>query len=196
MGEDTDLQRGIKMEDAAIIELYWERNEDAIRETDVRYGRGLHTLAGRIVQTAEDAEESVSDTYMRAWNTIPPLRPCALFAYLAKICRSLALDRLDWSNAAKRKAEIIPLSEELQLCIPDDSHERRDDGKEIGRLLNAFLAGLPKDSRVIFVRRYWFADTIDEIAARYGMSQSKVKTQLHRTRAKLRVFLEKEGISV
>lgn len=184
------------MEDTQILALYWERNEDAIRETEASYGTRLYALADRILQCREDAQESVSDTYMTAWNTIPPQRPDYFFAYLAKICRNFAFGILDWKNAAKRKADIVFLSEEMQQCIPDPSHDRRMEGQEIGRVLNRFLGDLEKESRMIFLRRYWYADSVAEIAARYGISESKVKTRLYRLRLKLHRYLEKEGICV
>ena len=184
------------MEDSKIIDLYWARNEDAIAETDASYGGKLCALAQRIVSDWEDAEESVSDTYMKAWETIPPQRPNYFFAYLAKLCRHFALGKLDWKNAAKRKAEVIALTREMELCIPDTSRDRELYGKELGRLLNGFLADLSSESRRIFLRRYWYVDTVAEIAERYGVSESKVKTQLHRTRKKLSAYLAKEGIAV
>ena len=184
------------MEDSAIIDLYWARDEQAIAQTERSYGRKLQQLAYRIVQSIEDAEESVSDTYMKAWETIPPQRPVYFFAYLAKLCRNFALGRLDWNNAAKRKAEVVTLTAEMELCIPGTSMEQSQEGKEIGELLNRFLESLTQENRLIFMRRYWYTDSVVDIAARYGISQSKVKTQLHRVRAKLRTFLEKEVICV
>ena len=184
------------MEDTEIMELFWARNEDAIKETDAVYGRKLNTLAKNILLSREDAEESVSDTYMETWKTIPPHRPKYFFAFLASICRHLSLNRLDWNMAAKRKAEVVSLTEEIELCIPDTSHERVMQGKELGRILDAFLESLPKDSRLIFLRRYWYADTVADIAKRYGMTESKVKMQLLRTRAKLKDYLEREGIAI
>jgi RNA polymerase sigma-70 factor (ECF subfamily) len=184
------------MTDLQIIELYWAREEAAIRETDLHYGKKLHSLADRIVQNFEDAQECVSDTYLKTWDTIPPKRPEYFFAYIAKICRNFALGVLDWKSAAKRKGEVVSLTQEMQACIPDPAHERRLEGEELGKLLNRFLESLSCENRVIFLRRYWYMDTIGEIAQRYGMTQSKVKTQLHRTRAKLHGFLEKEGVSV
>lgn len=184
------------MEDAKIIELFWVRNEDAIRQTDAAYGRKLHVLSSRILRNREDAEESVNDTYMKAWKSIPPHRPQYFFAFLATICRHLSLNRLDWNLAEKRNAEVVSLTEEMELCIPDAAQQAHMEGKELGRLLNEFLESLSKESRVIFLRRYWYVDTIAEIAARYGMTESKVKMQLSRTRTKLRTYLEKEGIAV
>ena len=184
------------MEDSKIIELYFARNEDAIRHTDATYGRSLFSLADNIVRNDQDAEESVNDTYLRVWNTIPPQKPRHFFAYLATICRRFALDRLDWKAAAKRKAEVVSLTQEMEQCIPDRSHERKLEGEEIGGVLNRFLDSISLESRLIFMRRYWYTDSIQEIAARYNISQSKVKTQLHRTRNKLQLFLESEGIYV
>ena len=184
------------MEDAKIIDLYFARSEDAVRQTDAVYGRKLFGLADRILHDAQDSEESVSDTYLKAWETIPPKRPAYFYAYLAKICRHFALGKLDWKAAAKRKAEVVSLTEEMALCIPDRRKETEMSAKEIGRALNAFLESISQESRVIFLRRYWFCDTIAEIADRYGISQSKVKMRLHRTRAQLADFLDKEEIAV
>ena len=184
------------MDDGKIIDMFFARNEDAIRHTDAAYGRRLYHLADRIVENGQDAEESVSDTYLKAWNTIPPRRPQHLFAYLAKICRNFSLDRLDWKNAAKRKAEVVSLTQEMELCIPDTQRERQRDGKELGMLLDAFLRTLTPENRMVFLRRYWYVDTIAEIAVRYGLSESAVQMRLSRTRAKLCTYLEKEGIFV
>ena len=184
------------MTDQQIIDLYWKREEQAIRETDMVYGKKLYSLSWRILGSAEDAEENVSDTYMKAWDTIPPQRPERFFAYLAKICRNFAFGRLDRRNAVKRRAIIVSISEEMDNCIPDPLARIDCREEALGDALNRFLAQLNKESRVIFVRRYWFADSIEEIANRYHISQSKVKTRLHRTRNQLCVFLEKEGISL
>ena len=184
------------MEDEKIVELYFARSEDAICQTDAAYGRKLFSLADRILHDAQDSEESVSDTYLKTWETIPPHRPTYFYAYLAKICRHFALGKLDWKAAAKRKAEVVSLTDEMALCIPDQRKEAEATGKEIGRAMNAFLEALSQENRVIFLRRYWFCDTIAEIAQRYGISESKVKMRLHRTRNKLAEFLSKEGITV
>ena len=184
------------MEDAEIIDLYWARDERAIGETDAIYGRRLHGMAARILQSREDAEESVSDTYMTAWNTIPPQRPGYFFAYLAKICRNFALSRLEWKNAGKRRAEVVSLTMEMELCIPDRSQDRHLEGEELRRVLNRFLESLSRENRLIFMRRYYYADSIGQIADRYGISQGSVKTRLHRIRSKLHSFLKGEGIYV
>ena len=184
------------MEDAKIIDLFWARNEDAIKQTDAIYGRKLNALANRILMNREDAEESVSDTYMQTWDTIPPHRPKFFFAFLASICRHLSLNKLDWKMAAKRNAEVVSLTEEMEMCIPDTGHDRTMEARELGKILDVFLESLPKDSRLIFLRRYWYVDTIAEIAQRYGITESKVKMQLSRTKGKLAAYLEKGGIFV
>ena len=184
------------MEDSKIIELFFARDEDAIKHTDDTYGRRLYQLADNIVRNGQDAEESVSDTYLKAWNTIPPRKPQYFFAYIAKICRHFALDRLDWKNAAKRKAEVVSLTQEMEACIPDTRRDRELAEKELGMILDAFLRTLTPENRVVFLRRYWYVDTIAEIAVRYGISESAVQMRLNRTRAKLCTYLEKEGIRV
>ena len=184
------------MEDAKIIALFWERNEQAVKETDTAYGRKLFVLSNKILNNREDAEESVNDTYTETWKTIPPKHPAHFYAFLAAICRNLSLNRLDWRMAAKRNAEVVTLTQEMETCIPDKRQEAETDRQELRHVLEAFLESLSKESRLIFLRRYLYVDTVAEIAARYGISESKVKTQLHRTRSKLHSYLEKEGITV
>ena len=184
------------MEDANIIALFFERNEQAVKETDTAYGRKLYVLSNNILRSREDAEESVSDTYMEAWKSIPPKRPKYFYAFLASICRNLSLNRLDWRMAAKRNAEVVALTQEMEGCIPDRRQDAEMDRRELRRILEAFLESLSRENRLIFLRRYLYVDTVAEIAARYGISESKVKTQLHRTRMKLHTYLAKEGICV
>ena len=184
------------MNDDEILDLYWSREEDAIRQTQQRYGEKLFTLALRILDNREDAQECVNDTYLKAWNAIPPQRPGFFFGYLSKICRNQAFGKLDWKNAAKRKAEIVELTEQMQQCIPDTRAEISLEGEQLGAVLNGFLEGLPRESRQIFLRRYYFFDSSEEIADRYGVTQSKVKTRLHRTRTKLYDYLLQEGIAI
>ena len=184
------------MNDLNIIDLYWARKEQAIEETDKLYGRTLLGLSLRILQNKQDAEENVYDTYMRTWESIPPQRPAYFKAFLTKICRCLALDRLDWRKAAKRNAELVSLTEEMASCIPDKRLEDQMEGRELGKLLEQFLSTLPKESRLIFLRRYLYLDTVAQIATRYGFSESKVKMQLKRTRSKLHAYLNKEGVTI
>lgn len=184
------------MEDTKIIALFWARDEDAIKETELAYGRKLFLLSINILKIAEDAEESVSDTYLETWKSIPPKYPKYFYAFLASICRNISFNRLDWRMAAKRNAEVVTLTQELESCIPDSRQNTEMDRRELRRLMEDFLNSLSKESRVIFLRRYLYVDSVAEIATRYGFSQSKVKTQLHRTRSKLRAYLDKEGIYV
>lgn len=182
------------MKDDEIIALYFRRDEDAIRQTELAYGGKLYNLSYRLLWNREDAEESVSDTYMKAWENIPPTKPTFFYSYLAKICRFLAMGKLDWNNAAKRKAEVVELSDEMENCIPDLSREMQIQSQELGALLNEFLGTLSPENRQIFMRRYWYAESIAEIAQRFHLGESNVKTKLMRTRNALRSFLEKEGI--
>ncbi len=184
------------MEDAKIIDLFWARDEAAIAQTDAAYGGKLKRLANKILNDLEDAEESVNDTYMEIWEVIPPQRPNYFYAFIASICRHLSLNKVDWNRAAKRSAQVVALSDEMAQCISNTAWEREMEAKEIGRVLNDFLEALPKETRLIFMRRYWHTDSIEEIAQRYGFTQSKVKMQLSRTREKLRSYLEQEGIYV
>lgn len=182
------------MDDNALIALFFARDEEALRQTADKYGGALMALARRILRDMEDAEECVSDTYLTAWNTIPPQKPAHFYAYLAKICRFSAFDRLDKAHAQKRTAQVVTLSAELESCLPA-ALSTEGEG-ELGPLLNRFLAALPVEKRRIFLRRYWFGDSVREIAARYHISESKVKVTLFRLRGQLKACLEKEGIPV
>ena len=184
------------MDDQQIIALYFQRNDQAVKETDNAYGRRLFVLSNNILNCRQDAEESVSDTYLETWKSIPPKRPRYFYAFLASICRNISFNRLDWRLAAKRNAEVVTLTQEMQCCIPDNRQMAEFESRELRRILEAFLDSLNKESRLIFLRRYLYVDTVAEIAARYGISESKVKTQLHRTRAKLYSYLAKEGVRV
>ena len=184
------------MNDDQIIQLFFTRNEDAIRQTACRYGAPLTRLSENIIRNSEDAQECVNDTYLKAWETIPPAKPSHLFAYLAKICRNLAFDRLDWNNAVKRKAEVVALTQEMEECIPGTWQDETADSADISRSVGAFLQRQTKENRMIFVRRYWYGDSVGEIAQRFGVSQSAVMMRLSRTRSKLASYLKKEGISV
>ena len=184
------------MDDSKIIELFFARNEDAIKHTDDTYGRRLFHLADNIVHNDQDAEESVNDTYMKAWDTIPPQRPEHFFAYIAKICRNFALKKIDWQKAKKRNAEVVTLTREMENCIPDTYRNMEADERELGRVLDAFLRTLTPENQMVFLRRYWYVDTIAEIAVRYGISESAVQMRLNRTRSKLAMYLAKEGIKV
>ena len=184
------------MNDNKIMTLLWQRSESAIQALADRFGRRLYCTAVNILGSVRDAEESVSDTYMKAWDTIPPKKPMHLFAYLAKICRNFALKKLDWKAAAKRNAEVVSLTQEMEICIPDETRDRELESRELGRILDAFLRTLSDENQMVFLRRYWYVDTIAEIAVRYGISESAVQMRLIRTRSKLAEYLAKEGIKV
>ncbi len=182
------------MEDSQIVQLYLDRDQRAIEETDCLYGKRLSLLAMGILKEKEDSKESVNDTYLKAWQSIPPQIPQFFFAYLSKICRYTCFEKLKYKNAQKRKAEVLTLSEELENCVP--SLDQTVEYMELGELISKFLKSQGEESRLIFVRRYFFSDSIDEIAKRYKMGQSKIKTSLFRTRNSLKLFLEKEGVTL
>ena len=183
------------MKDTEIIALYWDRDERAISETATKYGHYCHSIAYRLLQNAEDAKECVNDTYVGAWNSIPPHRPGLLSAFLGKITRRISINRLRDRNAGKRGAGQYALTlEELSDCIP--SGQRAEDlaeTKELTRILNAFLATLGTEERRVFLCRYWYFDSVKDIATRFDCGQSKIKMMLKRTREKLLTYLEKEG---
>ena len=186
------------MDEKEIMELYWARSERAIDETARKYGRFCHSIAFNILANREDSEECVNDTWLHTWNAIPPRKPNKLAAFLGKITRNLALKKYEKYTAAKRGGGQVPLAlEELAECIPDpDSMERRMDDRMLADVLNVFLSGLSPETRRIFLRRYWNLSSVKEIAMEYGISESKVKMSLMRTRGKLRSFLEQEGIAL
>ena len=185
------------MNDNQIIELYWERSEDAISQTAVKYGGYCYMIAHNILANREDSEESVNDTWLAAWNTMPPKRPRYLAAFLGKMTRYISLDRWKKRTALKRGSGEVPLVlDELEECIVgEDSVEKEYLQKEFARALNQFLEKLPKTERQVFLCRYWYMDSIEDIAERYDFTQSKVASMLHRTRGKLRKMLEQEGIA-
>lgn len=184
------------MDDLRIIELYFERNEQAIKETDQKYGRLCHKIAYNILESDEDSEECVNDTYLSVWQAIPPARPKSLMAFVCAITRNLSLKRLESATAQKRSRSALVSLSELEDILPDErGNESIDDG-EIGRLISKFLRRQKSDARNIFIRRYYFFDSISDIAARYSFSESKVKNTLYHTRNKLREFLIKEGVQI
>lgn len=183
------------MDDNAIIDLYFARSETAISETAAKYGAYCYAIAHNILSSREDAEESVNDTYLAAWNSIPPQRPNVFSAFLGRITRCISLDRWKHRHTAKRGGGEVPLVlEELGECVSGgESPEDRLLEKEQLHCLNAFLETLPKTERKVFLCRYWYMESIPDIARRFGFTRSKVTSMLHRTRGKLRVMMEKEG---
>lgn len=185
------------MTDEAIVALFWSRSELALEETKAQYGRYVQSIAYGILQDREDAGEIANDTYLKAWNSIPPQRPSPLKAFLGRIARQLALNRAEQKNAAKRGggryAEVV---EELSECRSDAAVADFSDSLALQTALNGFLRSLPLEARRVFLRRYWYTASVSEIAQFYGMSESKVKSLLLRTRNKLKLYLEQEGIDV
>jgi len=185
------------MEDSQIIELYWQRSESAIEETSHKYGKLCRHIALNIVGNFSDAEECENDTYIAAWNAIPPTRPNSLSAFLSKITRNIALNRYEYNKAQKRNHEFDLILSELEECIaaPKTVEQAYEEGM-VAELIDDFLAGLSKEKRVIFVRRYWYSDPVKDIAKRMKISESKVKTSLFRTRKELQQYLAAKGIVV
>ncbi len=183
------------MEDKAIVDLYWQRSEQAIAETDAKYGRLCRSIAGHVLFNREDAEESVNDTYLAAWNAMPPHRPAVLAAFLGKLARRTAITRWYALSAQKRGGGQIPLVlEELgDCCSPGPGPEETAMGREACTALNRFLTALPETERKVFLRRYFFLDSVEEICQSFRFSEAKVRSMLRRTRMKLKNALMKEG---
>lgn len=184
------------MDDNEIVELFWERSENAIAETSKKYSRYCHYISYNILHNNEDAEECANDAYFRTWNAIPPKRPDCLATFLGKITRNLSLDRYKRYTAEKRGlGQTVLVLSELEDCVPAAMDvEQATNEMFLVKALNAFLAALPKINRVVFIQRYWYLCAIKEIAEQNGMSESKVKSMLFRIRNELKKHLEKEGI--
>ncbi len=184
------------MDDKQIVDLYWERSEKAINETAVKYGGYCYSVANNILNNRADAEECVNDTYLSAWNSMPPHRPSVLSTFLGKITRRISIDKWRKSGAEKRGGgQTAVVLDELSECIPDkNSVEHTVDAQILADVINSFVKGLSDKDRHVFLCRYFYLDSVESIAARFGYSQSKVKSMLYRTRQKLRTRLEKEGL--
>lgn len=184
------------MDDHRIVELYWERSEQAIKETASKYADYCYAIAYNILGNREDSEESVNDTYLDAWNSMPPHRPAALSTFLGKITRRISIDKLRARNAEKRGGSNLTLAlEELEECLSArDDLQKELDAQILAEALNSFLEELSEIERRVFLCRYWYVDSLEVIAKQFGFSPSKVKSMLHRTREKLRKYLEKEEL--
>lgn len=184
------------MDDNSILELYFERSEAAVSETAVKYGGYCYQIAYNILTSKEDAEESVNDTYLTAWNSIPPRRPSILAAFLGKVTRHLSIDRWRMTNAKKRGGGEFELAlEELEGCVSgEETVEGEYNRRELRRSLNKFLGTLTETERNVFLCRYWYLDSVAQVAQMFGFSESKVKSMLFRIRGKLRKQLEQEGL--
>lgn len=184
------------MEDYRIVDLYWERSEKAIDETSKKYGRMLDGISYSLLSSREDAEECVNDTYLEAWQRMPEDRPAYLGSYLAKIIRCISIDRFRAAHRQKR-GEAETLTDELCECIPSGMTPAEEmENSRVAAVINRFLFELDEEKRRIFVRRYFYSDSISDISGRMKISVPKVKTTLHRLRSELKEYLEKEGISI
>ena len=186
------------MDDRKIVELFLERDETAIQYTSEKYGRRLRSLSHGIVQDLQTAEECENDTYVEAWNSIPPHEPSNyLYAFLARIVRHISLNCCRDRGRLKRNAYISELSMEMEQCIPSPNDcECRLDDVALKDVINGFLVSLDAEKRNVFLRRYWYLDSVSDISKRFGLSESKVKTMLFRIRNKLRGYLKKEGYTL
>ena len=186
------------MDDSKIIDLYWARSQQAIAESEIKYGAYCRTVAQNILDRAEDAEECVNDTWLRAWSAMPPQRPTVLQAFFGKLTRNLSLDRWRRDRAQKRGGSQVELAlDELEDCLcARDRVDEAVDAQTTANLISAFVRELPQQDRVLFVRRYWYLDDIQTLATRMGMGQSQVKSRLHRIRQRLKTQMGKEGVAV
>ncbi len=186
------------MDDNKIVELYLSRNEEAIRQTATKYGSRLRRIAYRVLNSIETAEECENDTYHEAWNLIPPHEPRTyLFAFVGRIVRNIALNVCKKNNAQKRYAVYCELTQEMQECLPaKNDPEGAVNADFLRGMIDEFLESCPEEQQNVFVRRYWYFDSVPQIAAAYGFTQSKVKTMLFRMRAALKEHLEKGGYEI
>ena len=184
------------MDDLCIIEMYFARDERAIKETDVKYGKLCHKIAYNILRNREDSEECVSDAYIGVWNAVPPTRPNNLMAFVCRITRNLSLKRLEAAARQKRSQAVLISLEELAEILPDKSIESSLTDEGIGRAISDFLRTENADVRNVFIRKYFFFDSVGDIARQFDFTESKVKNILFRTRNKLKEYLIKEGIYI
>ena len=184
------------MDEKEIIELYFARDEQAIRETEAKYGRLLYGIAYHLLNNREDSEECVNDSYAGLWNAIPPTRPNSLMAFACKITRNLSLKKLEYMTREKRSADVTISFEELADILPDERFAPWVKDEDIGRLISQFLRTQKKEVRFVFVRKYFFFDSVREIARKSSFTESKVKNLLFQTRNELREYLRKEGVEI
>lgn len=185
------------MDDSAIIELFFARSERALDELSRKYGWSCRRLAYNILGSPEDVEECVNDAWLGVWNTIPPNRPAMLSAYVGRIVRNLAITKYRAATAQKRDSRYDQALEELENCLPARTTvEDEADARETGRLVNAFLGTLDPDNRIIFMRRYWYGDSIEGIAAMIGVTPHFISVRLSRIRARLKKYLREEGVVI
>ena len=184
------------MDDLRIIELYFARDEQAIKETDAKYGKLCHSIAYNILNNHEDSEECVNDTYVGVWNAVPPTRPNNFMSFVCKIARNLSLKRLEFMKREKRSQAVLVSLEELEAVLPDERFAPDVSDEDLGKLISTFLRSQKEDVRNVFIRKYYFFDSIGEIAKRYSFTESKVKNMLFYTRNRIRDYLIKEGVEI
>ena len=186
------------MDDKKIVELYFKRDENAIRQTQRKFGKRIVNISKHITGSEQTAEEVENDTYLRAWENIPPTNPASyLFAFLARIARNLSISVCRERSALKRSAVLVELSDEMAECLPASCNiEEEAEANMVLELINKFLFSKPENKRNIFMRRYWFLDPVSDIAKRFGLSESNVKTTLYRLRNELREYLAEQDITV
>lgn len=185
------------MDDKIIIDLYWKRKEEAIKETDLKYGKLCASIARNILSSREDSEECVNDAYFAVWNAIPDKRPDIFSAFISRITRNLALKKYEYLSAAKRNPGAIASLEELNYCVSGtENPESEMEKKYIESIIDQFLWQQSEEKRNVFIRRYWYFDTIESICTSTGFTKSKVKSMLYEMRQKLRKKLESGGIEI
>ena len=184
------------MDDLRIIELYFMRDEQAVRETEQKYGKLCFRISNNILNNHGYSEECVNDTYMSVWNAIPPAKPDNFKAFICKIARNISLKRLEFMNREKRSENLVYSFEELEKVLSDERFSMNVSDEDVGKIISDFLYTQKEEVRNVFIRKYFFFDSIGEIAERYSFSEGKVKSMLFTTRKKLKVYLIKEGIEV
>ena len=185
------------IDDEKIIDLFFERSEQGIRELDIKYGKVCHKLSNNIVNNRQDAEECVNDAYLGAWNTIPPQNPNPLLTYICRIVRNLSIKKYHANTSVKRNSFYDAALDELEECVSSsESVEAEISAKELTRQIDYFLDTLDAESRILFVRRYWYAYSISELAKQFGLKSNTVSVRLSRIRDKLRDYLKGEGFTV
>ena len=192
---DTPAEEDINLDDEKIVSLFFSRDESAIEQTSLKYGKRLRNIAFGITEDALTAEECENDTYLEAWNTIPPQNPSTYFyLFLARIIRHISLDVCRKRSSLKRSAVLTELTAEMEACIPArDNASDQLEAKELGEAISRYLHSLSEEKQTIFIRRYWYLDSVDRIASSLGIGVSKVKMTLMRCRNELKTYLKKEG---
>lgn len=184
------------MEDSMIVDLFFERSESAITELSIKYGPICLRTAENITLSKEDAQECVNDAYLGVWNAIPPTRPDPLLAFLLRIVRNISINRVQYNNAVKRGGRYQELKEELSGCFSTQDTEAMYEAKLLSGYIEEFLDELSRTNRLLFVRRYWYLDSYEALAAATGLRQGAVRTRLARLRQQLKQYLLKRGINV